>query len=353
MTELNALKTKFNEYLDWNQARIDFLARFILAIIPAQSVNLTRIAQKFPGTAQVASHYKRIQRFLKEFPLDFTFLSRLITTILPLEETWILCMDRTNWKLGRTDINILFLAVAYRGAAVPLFWMTLGKAGNSNTHERIVLVRRFLETFGVEKIRFLTADREFIGRQWIRFLKDNKIRFRIRIRNNTQIRSARGGQFMAARLIVRGLRIGHATVLNTTREVWGMQLYVAAARLANDYVIVITDFDPDHALDDYLRRWEIETLFGCLKSRGFNLEETHLTHPERIDKLLALVTLAFCWSYVTGLARHEKKPIRLKKHGRLAKSIFRKGLEFLDNVISNITCKTPEFYWALNFLSCT
>ncbi len=79
--------------------------------------------------------------------------------------------------------------------------------------------------------------------------------------------------------------------------------YVAATRLSDDYVIVVPDFDPDHALDDYLRRWEIETLFGCLKSRGFNLEDTHLTDPERIDKLLALVTLAFCWSYVTALAQ--------------------------------------------------
>ena len=60
-------------------------------------------------------------------------------------------------------------------------------------------------------------------------------------------------------------------VLNSTREIWGMKRYVAAARLLNDYVIVVTDFDPENASSDYLRRWEIDTLFGCLKSRGFNL----------------------------------------------------------------------------------
>ncbi|MBK9040676.1 MAG: transposase [Bdellovibrionales bacterium] len=32
-------------------------------------------------------------------------------------------------------------------------------------------------------------------------------------------------------------------------------------------------------------RWQIETLFSCLKSRGFNLEETHVTDLERIKKL--------------------------------------------------------------------
>ena len=40
-------------------------------------------------------------------------------------------------------------------------------------------------------------------------------------------------------------------------------------------------------------RWQIETLFGCLKTRGFNFEDTHLTDPERLSKLLGLLALAF------------------------------------------------------------
>ncbi len=36
---------------------------------------------------------------------------------------------------------------------------------------------------------------------------------------------------------------------------------------------------------DYALRWEIETLFSCLKGRGFNLENTRLTDldEEKID----------------------------------------------------------------------
>ena len=30
-------------------------------------------------------------------------------------------------------------------------------------------------------------------------------------------------------------------------------------------------------IEDYYQRWHIETLFGCLKSRGFDLEATHMT----------------------------------------------------------------------------
>ena len=35
-------------------------------------------------------------------------------------------------------------------------------------------------------------------------------------------------------------------------------------------------------------RWEIETLFGCLKTRGFDFECTHVVEPERVQKLVAL-----------------------------------------------------------------
>ena len=37
-----------------------------------------------------------------------------------------------------------------------------------------------------------------------------------------------------------------------------------------------------NAIQDYALRWEIETLFSCLKGRGFNLENTRLTDPRRV-----------------------------------------------------------------------
>lgn len=38
----------------------------------------------------------------------------------------------------------------------------------------------------------------------------------------------------------------------------------------------------------------IETWFGIFKSRGFNLEDTHLQDSERLSRLLALLTIALC-----------------------------------------------------------
>ena len=98
------------------------------------------------------------------------------------------------------------------------------------------------------------------------------------------------------------------------------------------------------ALDDYRLRWNIETLFGCLKSRGFNLEDTHMTEWEQIEKLMGLLTIVFCLALLTGSFCFEKKPIRIGKHGRDKKSIFRYGLEHIKNVLINASIKLDELH---------
>ncbi|EXB54335.1 iS4 family transposase ORF 2, partial [Acinetobacter baumannii 96512] len=49
------------------------------------------------------------------------------------------------------------------------------------------------------------------------------------------------------------------------------------------------------------------TLFSCLKGRGFNLENTRLTDPRRVKKLIAVLAISFCWCYLTGEWQHDQK----------------------------------------------
>src|SRR4030095_16695865 len=43
-----------------------------------------------------------------------------------------------------------------------------------------------------------------------------------------------------------------------------------------------------YILEDYKKRWKIEVLFQALKSRGFNLEATHLKDEERLKTLFSV-----------------------------------------------------------------
>jgi hypothetical protein len=53
---------------------------------------------------------------------------------------------------------------------------------------------------------------------------------------------------------------------------------------------------------------------------------------------LVVAVVAFCWAHRIGEWQHENvKPIKVKKHQRLAKSIFRAGLDLLrDSLLKPI-----------------
>jgi len=53
----------------------------------------------------------------------------------------------------------------------------------------------------------------------------------------------------------------------------------------------------------YRQRWTIETLFANLKTKGFNLEDTHITDPDKLSTLLAVLALTVTLCVKTGVAR--------------------------------------------------
>ncbi len=309
-----ALKKVLARRLDWHGARIGFLAHFIIALFQVKTVNLAELATALNGQVKPDSNYKRLQRFLRGFELDFEPLARLVVNLMPLDEgRWYLTLDRTNWRFGRHEINILMLGIAYRGVAVPVMWTLLNKSGNSNTDERIALIERFVKVFGREQIAALLADREFVGRAWFEYLQRRGIAFRIRLKHNTRVPNHWNKPF-PARVLLGSLKAGEQRVLTGRRPVWGGFVHLVALGLDDGQLLILATSDrPKQALSDYARRWEIETLFACLKSRGFRFEDTHLTHGERISKLIALLALAFVWAYRVGEIHSQTQPIPFKK----------------------------------------
>lgn len=115
------LKELFKNHFDWNGARIECIIQLILALFKVRTVNLVELSQAFSGNAKDDSNYKRLQRLFREVDLDFKLFAQFIAKMLPLDK-FKLTIDRTNWKFGKTNINILMLAVVYKGSAFPLFW---------------------------------------------------------------------------------------------------------------------------------------------------------------------------------------------------------------------------------------
>ena len=89
------------------------------------------------------------------------------------------------------------------------------------------------------------------------------------------------------------------------------------------------------------------------KTRGFCLESTHFIDSERLSKLLALMSLALCWAVKMGDWLSSHRPLKVKKHGRLSKSIFRYGLDYLRSLLIDLDLRADDFLHSLQFLSCT
>lgn len=336
MTPIRSIEQTLLENLPWNQARIKFVARFLVALYAVQTVNLAILASAFSGTAKEESNYKRLQRFLREFEMPYAQLAEFVVKLLGIPGPYTLALDRTNWKIGAVDLNILMLSIVYRGVGFPVVWIVLPKAGNSDTSERETVIEIFLDLFGAPNIACLLGDREFVGREWFRFLNRHRIKFQMRLHKDTLVRNGRGQYVQAWRLFSR-TRINCPLVFPEVRQMWGMELFLSGCRLKDgEYLILVSPEFSEKPHEEYKKRWGIESLFGALKSRGFNLEDTHLKDPERLSRLLALLALAFTWAFVVGQWQASVKELKLKKHGYPPKSIFRLGLNLLCRLVTNL-----------------
>lgn len=203
-------------------------------------------------------------------------------------------------------------------------------------------MKKVIALIPAEKIDNLLADREFIGKEWFEWLEQNNLLFRLRIREDFSI-GGRNGKKIKAGQFFRHLKMNQSEVWMTKRRVSDVLLYIAARRSAKGLMIVVGTKNPETMIEDYSRRWGIETLFGCLKSRGFEIESTHTTEPEKMDKLMAILALTFLWCMVAGHWQYgEADQLPLNKHYRPAKSLFRLGLDLLRRVLLNSCSKNDQ-----------
>jgi len=330
---LTTLAASLGGIFDLGKSRLLTMAVLLTGIVSARTVNLTHIACLFPGKALNASNYRRLQRFFEQCDVSMIACSRqLMAFMAPRHQPVTLAMDRTNWKFGSKDINILVLAMITRRFRVPLMWVFLPHRGNSDTQQRIDLIETFIAHFGESRIGLLLADREFIGAKWLTFLNKRQIPFVIRAKENLKLTPSDGQTTQLKSIWHR--RPGKRP---TSGWLSGMEqrddnkVQIAMKRMKSGEILyILTNLDnPDKALSQYRKRWAIECLFGDSKTRGFNLEDTHITDPKKLNTLMVVIALATAWACRSATASKGNAAIPKKSHGRPQKSWFRVGFDIL------------------------
>jgi len=101
-------------------------------------------------------------------------------------------------------------------------------------------------------------------------------------------------------------------------------------------IYLITNFElANEACHWYSKRFQIETFFSDEKSRGFNLQKSHLSDPIRLARLMIAACLAYLWIIYLGITAHRERWIPIiHRSDRCDWSLFRLGLALLDHFLN-------------------
>lgn len=294
-THLANLERTLSPHVPLSKSRLETLCLLVLGMISARTVNLTHIACERAAPAMIASTYRRLQRFFQHVRLPQDWSVGLVISLIGRPQRWYLCLDGTNWKVGKSDVNVLVQAVVTERFRVPSMWTLLKHSGNSTTAQRIALIQRYLARCDPSTVRMLLADREFIGQEWFAFLFEHKIPFAIRLKEE-QIIHVEGRAVSLRSWLSRckGVR-GFTAILPTKAGQPDLELHFGARRIKGGELLVVASTQQlrgERILRYYRKRWAIECMFADSKTKGFNLEDTRLKHKRKLSLLIAFTALA-------------------------------------------------------------
>jgi hypothetical protein len=117
---------------------------------------------------------------------DFISGIRSLTIAVTEMDMQYFIVDRTNWKRGTKNFNLLTIGNLLKDVFMPVYWIQLNKRGNSNTEDRKTLIEglsNLMRKAGKTiKGSIILADREFIGQLWFEYLLSKHLSFVIRLK---------------------------------------------------------------------------------------------------------------------------------------------------------------------------
>jgi len=250
--------------------------------------------------------------------------AKAVVAILGFQGKFDLSLDRSNWKYGKKEINYLVLSWRInRHISIPLMFVELDKAGNSNTTERLDLLEKFNKIFGLDRIKSLSADREFIGTKWFKELHKHNIPYFIRVKENTLLPWGEADPIHARELFQHLYGAQNRLI---QKDMYAGTVYFAGTRSKDGELVIVMsnqDLKASQILAKYRERWAIEELFRKLKTSGFHWENTHMTHSARLVSLLIILSFGVLIASIMG--QEQKIPWKKTLDCPLY-SVFKNGL---------------------------
>jgi hypothetical protein len=280
------------------------LAAFISGMVGSKSSQLPSIATKVPERAKPDSRVKRLSRWLDNdaileevyfFPYAAMLLHHLAL------ETLVLVMDGSG--VGRGCCALL-MHVLYKGRALPLAWRVRQcPKGHCPEDLHIALVELVLELIPAGTQVVCVGDGEFDGITLQETLHEAGWWYACRT-SKGHTATWDDETFSVAELgaCSKPGRLIELKEVAVTRAAYGpvMLLCCWAQGHAEPLYVVSNMSSAEEAMDYYAKRFRIEAFFSDQKSRGFNIQKSHLPDPQRLSRLLIASCLAYIWIVYLG-----------------------------------------------------
>lgn len=347
---LRALKQCYPGVLSGRMSQhLTVLAAFISGIVGSKSSQLPNVASKIADRAKPESRVKRLSRWLgnEEIKEEIYFLpyAEILLQCLSLE-TLVLVMDGSG--IGR-GCCALMIHVIYQGRALPLAWVVRQcPKGHAPESLHIELVEVVMELIPEEtKVVFL-GDGEFDGTDLQDTMNEAGWLYACRTAKST-VATWEGMKFNLD-LLGSSIRPGMLIELKEvqfTRNAYGPVMVLCCwAKGEVEPLYLVSNLSlAEEAIKYYKKRFRIETFFSDQKSRGFNIQKSHIEAPQRLSRLLIASCLAYIWIvYLGSLCKSEGWQGIIHRKNRCDLSLFQLGLRLLEHFLNEGLAIPVQFH---------
>jgi hypothetical protein len=337
---------------DVHQTRVRTLALLTLGLLWAEAVALPRVARTLPVAARRASLERRLARFVANPKVD---VDAIWTALLPrllagsAGRALELVFDPTP---HRDRFTILSLGVVAHRRVLPLAWRLVPQQtawDEALLPQLTALCRAVDRALPPGAAVTLLADRGITSPGVIALCRRLGWHFVLRLSAgaNQTNRVRHGGREHALWALVgrRGARFA-GPVQVYKRAGWvPVELTVHWPRRFAEPWVLLSDRPAGPAIVRcYRRRVRVEATYQDCKRRGWNVEASKLTAPDRLNRLLLALHLAVWWAHQLGrrvirggLRRRYDRPDRRDK------GVFRLGREHLMEELLHGRCPALPF----------
>ncbi len=233
----------------------------------------------------------------------------------------------------------LMVSVLYAGRALPIAWLVIaGAKGHFPAETHVTLLREVKTRVPETATVVLLGDGEFDSPELQAEAQGYGWDYVCRTAKNIQI-SADGDAWSSLEDlgVTRGNRVSRKGVL-FTKDAYGPVMVIAWwGRDYTEPIYLVSNLKSMYtACDWYRKRAQIETFFSDQKSRGFQLDRSHLSDPARVARLMLAACLAYLWViYLGKVAQDDNWMPRIHRRHRCDLSLFQLGLRLLDYFLNH------------------